>query len=386
MKTGGNRVRAYKLSYGTSPNTGRSLLTSVQQYGKDATLDGNGIVTGGTALPAMQLTWSFATKTIVEQTWSTTAGSWGTAALTWVGDFNGDGKADLATASGSSIWVKRSTGSAFVNGTWSTSAVFGTSDYTWVGDFNGDGKTDIASRSSSTIRVMRSTGTSFVTETWTTSASSWGTAALTWVGDFNGDGKTDIATASGGSIWVMRSTGSSFAIETWATSASIWGTTGNNGVADFNGDGKTDIWAWSESTIYVKRSTGTSFVQETWAPDAGPPSTYSMRWVADFNGDGHADIAKKYPGTNDAIFVNHSTGNRLRIHACWAIADGSWGSVDFTWLGDFNGDGLMDVASASGGNIWIKRNNGDSFVPETWATTASNWGGRGLHQGGRLRR
>ena len=44
----GNRVRAYALSYTTSESTARSLLSSVQQYGKDATLDGEGTVTGGT--------------------------------------------------------------------------------------------------------------------------------------------------------------------------------------------------------------------------------------------------------------------------------------------------------------------------------------------------
>src|SRR5438128_1901236 len=40
----GTRVRAYALSYTTSGNTSRSLLSSVQQYGKDATLDGSGNV------------------------------------------------------------------------------------------------------------------------------------------------------------------------------------------------------------------------------------------------------------------------------------------------------------------------------------------------------
>jgi hypothetical protein len=47
----GHRARAYKLSYDQSPATGVSRLVSVQQYGKDATLDAASTITGGTALP-----------------------------------------------------------------------------------------------------------------------------------------------------------------------------------------------------------------------------------------------------------------------------------------------------------------------------------------------
>ncbi len=48
----GSPVRAYKLTYTTSPVTGASLLASVQQYGKDVVIDGAGLITQGTALPA----------------------------------------------------------------------------------------------------------------------------------------------------------------------------------------------------------------------------------------------------------------------------------------------------------------------------------------------
>ncbi len=50
--SGGTKIRAYKVSYTTSAATGKSLLTSVQTYGKDAVVDGSGNTTSGTALPA----------------------------------------------------------------------------------------------------------------------------------------------------------------------------------------------------------------------------------------------------------------------------------------------------------------------------------------------
>lgn len=53
---GSSTIRAYKLTYGTSGLTGRSLLTSVQMFGKDAVIDG-GLITGGTSAPASTFTY-----------------------------------------------------------------------------------------------------------------------------------------------------------------------------------------------------------------------------------------------------------------------------------------------------------------------------------------
>ena len=53
---GGERARAYALSYGErDSSTSRSMLSEVRQYGRDATLDASGTLTGGTALPPTTL-------------------------------------------------------------------------------------------------------------------------------------------------------------------------------------------------------------------------------------------------------------------------------------------------------------------------------------------
>src|SRR5207245_3813938 len=57
VRLGAQTIRAYKLSYTTSSVTGRSLLTSVQQYGRDAVYQGTSI-TAGTALPAQTFSYS----------------------------------------------------------------------------------------------------------------------------------------------------------------------------------------------------------------------------------------------------------------------------------------------------------------------------------------
>ena len=106
--------------------------------------------------------------------------------MTWVdvkvGDFNGDGKADIvgrALQTGQ-WWVGLSNGSTAFNttlwATWSTGV-------TWVdvqiGDFNGDGKTDITGRAKETgqwFTALSNGSTAFNTTLWTT----WSTA-VTWL-------------------------------------------------------------------------------------------------------------------------------------------------------------------------------------------------------------
>src|SRR5205823_1239023 len=100
------------------------------------------------------------------------------------------------------------------DGTWHVRLSNGTSftaDQTWdnfatdsgwtqqlFGDFNGDGKTDIANFYGAAAQwwVSLSTGTHFVTTLWDDFATDPGwTAAV--VGDFNGDGKDDVASFYG---------------------------------------------------------------------------------------------------------------------------------------------------------------------------------------------
>ncbi|MBI4698550.1 MAG: hypothetical protein HY758_06465 [Nitrospirae bacterium] len=88
----GSRARAYKFSYTSSGNTGRSLLASVQQYGSDALLDAVGTITYGTALPTLNFEF-YGGINGFGSGWGLNVDLKGTCTA-YPADFNGDGKHD----------------------------------------------------------------------------------------------------------------------------------------------------------------------------------------------------------------------------------------------------------------------------------------------------
>jgi hypothetical protein len=114
-----------------------------------------------------------------------------------VGDFNGDGKPDLAVAntSGGNVSVLLGKG----DGTFQAAVNYGAgteADSVTVGDFNGDGKPDlaVADYNDGTVTVLPGNGDG----TFRVAANyGAGTEAISAaVGDFNGDGKPDLAVAN----------------------------------------------------------------------------------------------------------------------------------------------------------------------------------------------
>jgi hypothetical protein len=147
--------------------------------------------------------------------------------ITWVdvkvADFNGDGMADITGrwSQAGQWWTSISTGSGFITKLWTSWAPDGPA-VTWVdvqvGDFDGDGKADIAGRWLQTGQwwTSRSIGSAFTTSMW----DAW-SPAVTWVdvrvGDINGDGLPDLIgrIQQDGQWWAAVSNASAFANQFW---------------------------------------------------------------------------------------------------------------------------------------------------------------------------
>jgi hypothetical protein len=204
------------------------------------------------------------------------------------GDYNGDGVTDLAApwnnGGQASIAVYLSDGENFPGWTQWTDRDGGWGDsIKWLsGDFNGDGKSDIAAAWNNdgitTLTVRESFGDHFGHQHWSLNAGRWFNSSSFVVGDYNGDGRDDIAQLwndmGHNSIKVSFSDGAGFASPiSWSHRDGGWGNTIKWAPGDFNGDGRSDIVAaWNNggnNTLTMRVSDGSRFTQEHWAIDAG---------------------------------------------------------------------------------------------------------------------
>ena len=297
--------------------------------------------------------------------WSLRDGGWIDAARWVAGDFNGDGKTDAAAiwdnGGATVVTVSLSSGAGFTRSHWTTNAGGWSDSAKWMaGDFNGDGKTDLAeSRNDGgqlSTAVILSDGSRFAPPAqWSVHDGGWIDGAKWVAGDFNGDGKTDLGAiwSNGGTntITVSQSTGTGFTRSHWATGAGGWIDTTAWMAGDFNGDGKTDLaGSWNDGgqlSTAVFPSDGGRFQPHTqWsARDGGWID--AAKWVAgDFNGDGKTDLGAIWSnGGTNTLTVSQSTGTGFtRSH--WATNAGGW--IDTTaWMaGDFNGDHKTDIAGS----------------------------------------
>jgi len=293
------------------------------------------------------------------------------------GDFDGDGDDDVAAfydygraAARIHVWLSsgRSFSYRLSTGWWQahrgTYRLSKAADRMTVGDYNGDGKDDIAAfydygGGEARIHVWLSTGSSFGYR-W--SIGWWGTSRGYWLwnkvgdrmvsGDFNRDGRDDIAVfydygAGAARIHVWLSTGRSFTYKSsggwWSVKRGYWlNRVGGRMVAgDFDGDGDDDIatfydYGSAAARVHVWLSSGSSFsYQGNTGWWAAPRGWYRMSALADrmtvgdFNGDGRDDIATFYDYRRGIarIHVFLSTGGSFTYQG----NGGWWGSSGY-WL------------------------------------------------------
>ncbi|MFM7411887.1 MAG: peptidylprolyl isomerase [Planctomycetota bacterium] len=201
--------------------------------------------------------------------------------VTWgnvlAGDFTGDGRDDLVGQRSDGIWVvSASSGTAFSSAFWAT---FPSSQFGTVGDFNADGRADVAVRNTANgaWRVLLSTGTAFNPVKFGT----WATDT-TWSnvrgGDFDGDGRTDLVGQRTDGAWcVSTSNGSAFSSPAvWAVLATGQFVT----VGDFNADGRADVAVRNPANGFWRLlgSTGSAFTSTR----AGEWPTAGKNWSRAF--------------------------------------------------------------------------------------------------------
>lgn len=327
-----------------------------------------------------------------------------------VADLNGDGKGDLISARPTNNFSVRlgngaggfgpattyfpDTGSFFMEGA-------------YPGDFNGDGKLDVAvnlvSRPgglpSVNLKLFLNDGTGALIPD---GGNLIGAIEIKAVGDLNGDGKDDLvgATPLAASVSIVLNRGSStFTIETYTVRATL----GTPYLGDFDGDGKLDVFVrYNSSNSYYQGRTILFGDGLGGVSSQGHVSKHSPGLVtADFNGDGKLDYLESgqnawtrdnviniwqstcnAPGDPDRIDFDGEGSSEASV---FRPSNGRWyrpnllggpalstqfgANGDVATPGDYDGDGKTDLAV-------FRPSSGDWYVFNSATQTVT-----GLHFG-----
>jgi SpoIID/LytB domain protein len=347
-----------------------------------------------------------------------------TAACEWFeGDFNGDGRGDVAGYnSGTGEWVVGiSNGSSYSFSTWNTFSTISGWETHLVADVNGNGRDEILSYHPGTGNwvVQRSNGSRFTTEAWTSfkTGSGWNTHVVgnvdgrtvrgrpvqgivsfhggsgnwivtrehagkvsssvwaryrtrsgweTHVADVNRSGRDDLVNyhPRSGNWVVSTSTGSAFSTSTWANYRTTTGWT--NLVADVNGDGRSDIASFHSGSgnWIVGRSTGSSFSTGVWTRFSTAEGWQTHLAGNVTGGDARDELISYHPRTGNWI-VTRQVGSSVRSEV-WSTFGARTGWAHH-FVTDVNRDGRADVASFNQANTWwVNRSTGSTFSASRW--------------------
>ena len=284
------------------------------------------------------------------------------------GDFNGDGKLDLALACDGAGDAGCERGAVRVllgngDGTFQASRMYaagaGSNHSLAAGDFDGDGKLDLVvayqTTDNSAVAVLLGNGDGTFQAPVSYSTGS-PCAVFVAVGDFNNDGAPDLAVVSGcvsDTVSVLLGNGDG-TLQPAVIYPSGGAFAASLAVGDFNGDGAADLAVVNNCANYdnlvcassgsvgvlLGNGDGTFNAPVSYASGA---SQANFVTVGDFNGDGHSDLA---------VGFNAANGNDRVLSLLLGNGDGTFqapagygsgGPATMVAAGDFNRDGQPDV-------------------------------------------
>ena len=361
--------------FSVNPTTGVVRVTNAQPAGT-YTVTVAAFGAGGTTTKTFTLTVSnpsACTTTGFSGTTNVAVGS--TPVSVTTGDFNGDGKLDLAAANSSNNNVSIRLGDGAGGFSGATNVPVGSSPYSVSsGDFNNDGKLDFATANNlsgaNSVSIRLGDGAGGFSGTTDVAV---GTSPISVsTGDFNGDSKLDFATANFASNTVSIRLGDGLGGFSGSTEVAVGTQPVSVTTGDFNSDGKLDfaVANYASNTVSIRLGDGLGgFSGSTNVTVGSKPSATT----GDFNGDGKLDFATANEGSNTvSIRLGDGLGG---FSGSTEVAVGSFSNPYSVTTGDFNGDGKPDFATANSGNnnVPIRLGNGaGGFSGTTDVTVGSS--------------
>ena len=239
---------------------------------------------------------------------------------------------------------------AFTAATGSPIAVGTNPNSVAAGDFNGDGVPDlaVANEVSSNLTVLLGNGSGgFAAAPNSPVALSGGPVAVA-VGDFNGDGYQDLAVANlnGNNVAVLLGDGTGHFAPVPGSPFAAGTNPDFVAIGDFNSDGVPDLVVSnlnSNNVTVLLGNGGGGFTAATGSPITVGTSPQAVA-IGDYNGDGKLDLAVANYSGSISILLGNGSGSFTAASGSPIATGGMTASVV---TGDFNGDGIADLAAGT---------------------------------------
>jgi hypothetical protein len=274
------------------------------------------------------------------------------------GDFNGDGNTDLAVVDGRhntiAILLGNGKGEFHMSGAPTPFAGSGDTSSIAVGDFNGDGKQDVAVVNEN-LDIMLGNGSGGLTQAPASPLTlpTFGSSVV--AGSFNGDGQDDLAVADiSGHVSVYLSNAAGEMTATAQSPLSLGSGSGDMASADFNHDGKADLAVVNpgNSNVAVLLGDGAgNFTPASGSPFPVPGGASSSQpglpesiAVGNFACNEVPDLAiANFNGSSDTVAVLEGDGSGAFTSPIGSLFPAN-GNPRPIVVGDLNGDGKPDIA------------------------------------------
>jgi hypothetical protein len=329
------------------PFTGGSLSMTAGDFNEDGHVD---LLIDGRMFPGTGMA-NFGAPSVVELPKD--------SSVAFAADVNQDGNLDAVVGGSGGLTIMLGNGMGnLVRAKSYTSGftIFGAgSSFAVPGDFNEDGKVDLAAVQSFGFGILEGDGTGAFNDALSYQTTVQNPSYLV-AADFNNDGKQDFVTASGAflpagaRIEVALGDGNGgFTFK----STSNFGVSQPNGIAaaDFNNDGKPDLAVTrpSDGKVSILLNDGTGGFPSDGTTQSyflgGQPSTVK---TGDFNNDNKADLVVVTPAFN-GLYVLFGGGNGGFTVQSFTAIQGTSSFFDDLAIGDFNADGKLDLVVVRGG-------------------------------------